>query len=114
MAKQKAEKIEAMKDAVVLDTDTEQVGDFEMPGKEKVIEEAKKQFNELMDNWADSIFRFYRINNNELKISLGLHFDGNPTTLMVKTTMSFTTGKITDEKSQEVNLNQPDLPGVKE
>ena len=53
MAKQKAEKIEAMKDAVVQDTDTEQVGDFEMPGKEKVIEE-------------------------------------------------------------EVNLNQPDLPGVKE
>ena len=32
MAKQKAEKIEAKKDAVVLDT--EQVGDFEMPGNQ--------------------------------------------------------------------------------
>jgi hypothetical protein len=115
MAKQKAEKVEqveAKKDIITFEK--EKTEDMDMPGKEKVVEEAKKQFGELMDDWSEAIFRIYRINNNELKISLSLHLDGNPSTMMVKTTMSFVTGKMTDEKTQEVNLKQPDLPGVKE
>jgi len=79
--------------------------------REKVIAEAKTQFNNLVEQWGETIFQFYYINDKELKINLGLHLDGTAKAIKVRTTMSFATAKVTAETESEVSL-QPVLPGV--
>lgn len=80
----------------------------------QIIVEAKGQIDSLLTSWGQDIYRTYKANGNEIKVALGINLEGNSQMVTVRTSINFSTGKISDAMVAEIKLNQPRLKGLDE
>jgi hypothetical protein len=69
-----------------------------------IAKETKGQITDHIDNWAEKIYDTYKKSSNELSVSLTIKLKGDSQTVKVDSTISFSTGKITDKTEGEVSV----------
>ncbi len=102
-----------------LDIHKENIVDIAQPLNEmvnigKVMKETIGQIENMLTEWSAHIYKAFKTNGNELSVSLSLKLKGDSQGTNVKTSLSFTTEKITDEREAEIKWNQEKLPLSKE
>ena len=75
----------------------------------QLIIEMRGQVDSLLEEWATMAYRSYKANGNGLAINLKLKIEGDSDNIKVKTGISFTVEKITDEREGEIKLRQEKL-----
>lgn len=78
----------------------------------KINQEIRGQIQDLLTNWSMPIFKAYKANQNELSLGISVNLKGGSQHAVVKTKLSFTASKITDEMDALVQFNQEPLPGM--
>ncbi len=76
---------------------------------DRIVQTAGDQVKDQLGNWKESIYRLYKQNGGDMKVSFNVGLESDGTKCKVKTTISFSMGKISDEIEGEVSL-QPQLP----
>lgn len=76
----------------------------------KLKTEAKGQIEDMLEEWANYVYKTYKANGNELAVSLSLKLKGDSNGVNVKSSISFTVAKITDVREAEIKFNQEKLP----
>lgn len=94
-------------EAMPIEVTDEQV--TELVSLSRIIKVSQEQINSLLTDWQSFIYKAYKTNGNDLKISIGLHLKGGTEICNIKSSLAFITSKITDERNTEINLNQPEL-----
>lgn len=76
----------------------------------KLKQEAKGQIEDMLEEWAEHIYRTYKANGNKLAVNMSLNLKGGSDGVNVKSSISFTVAKITDKREAEIKFNQEKLP----
>jgi len=95
-----------------VETTVEELGQLsnEITSLDNIFKEAKGQIDNLLLSHQMGVYKAYKENGNELKISLSVDLKGDSQFVNIKTKISFIAEKVTDELEAMIKLNQPNLP----